>query len=115
MTQHFGIVREKDTGKPRVDDPSTLHPIQLGMLTLEERAELGVHSGPFAVTAGGIFPLTKSGDDYRAGEDLRAVGQIIEPGAEPNSTTIYKVFPRTDVRAGKMIGGQITVEQSEGA
>lgn len=39
--QMFGIVRDSQ-GKPRIDDPSTLHPVQKQMLTAEERAELGI-------------------------------------------------------------------------
>lgn len=37
----YGIVRGPD-GKPKVDDPATLHPVQIGMLTPDERAELGI-------------------------------------------------------------------------
>lgn len=37
----YGIVRDKN-GKPKVDDPSTLHPAQIAMLTKEEREELGL-------------------------------------------------------------------------
>lgn len=39
--QMFALVRDKD-GRPKIDDPSTLHPSQIAMLTPEERAEFGV-------------------------------------------------------------------------
>lgn len=39
--QIFGLVRDAE-GRPKIDDPSTLHPAQKVMMTPEERAEFGV-------------------------------------------------------------------------
>ena len=39
--QMFGLVRDKD-GRPVIDDPKTLHPAIVAMLTEAEKAELGV-------------------------------------------------------------------------
>lgn len=37
----YALVRDKN-GKPKVDDPKSLHPSQIAALTPEERAELGI-------------------------------------------------------------------------
>jgi len=37
----YGLVRDKN-GRPKVDDPKSLHPEQIKMLTPEERVELGL-------------------------------------------------------------------------
>lgn len=50
--QRFGMVFDKD-GKPKVDDPSTLHAMQIALISLEHRAELGIWEGPMAVDAQG--------------------------------------------------------------
>lgn len=111
--QHFAIVRDKNTGKPKFDDPSTCHPIQAGMMSRTEREELGIHAGPWGITADGPVPLDKRGDDFVARQDVRALGQIIVPGEEANQTQVYKVSPRTDHRAGQVIGGQISLMMQE--
>jgi len=37
----YGVVRDSE-GRPRIDDPSSLHPAQKQMLTQNERDEFGV-------------------------------------------------------------------------
>jgi hypothetical protein len=41
----YAIVRDKN-GRPKVDDPSTLHPEQIKMLTPQECADLGIEPIP---------------------------------------------------------------------
>ena len=37
----YGIVRDSE-GRPRIDDPSSLHPVQKQMLTQDERNVFGI-------------------------------------------------------------------------
>ena len=40
----YGLVRGAD-GAPKIDDPKALHPLQVAMLTKEERSALGLTKG----------------------------------------------------------------------
>lgn len=90
----YGLVRDK-TGRPRIDDPATLHPVQIAMLTPEERAELGIWPGAFARDAQGTKRLTHLGNNqYRAEDTLVAVSEVFD------GLTHYRLTARVDVAAG---------------
>ena len=40
----YALVRDKD-GNPKVDNPTSLHPSQIAMLTPDERKALGLKQG----------------------------------------------------------------------
>ena len=100
----FILVRDKKTGKPKVDDPATLHPIHLGMMSRAEREELGVHPGPYAVDAQGIKTLSGSSVmGFKAIDALVAVNVIYELPEEASEAVPFSVGPRCDVAAGAFI------------
>lgn len=101
--QMFGLVRDKD-GAPRVDDPASLHPIQIGMMKASERDALGVWSGCWARDAQGYKKVSKMGDGGFIAEDaLIAVSEIFDIPADGSGATILTVSPRCDVPKGGRI------------
>jgi len=110
MNQHFGLVRDGTTGKPKVDDPATLHPIQLGMMTEAERLEFGLHPGPYAIDAQGVKKLEKVAGGFKALEPLVACNVVIDLPAEADAAKIFRVFPRGDTPIGQTIAGTLTEE-----
>lgn len=92
----YGLVRDS-SGKPKIDDPSNLHPSLVSMLTEQERGELGLWSGPQARDAQGIKRLEKTEDGYRALDNLVALSVIYDGGVQHN------ISPRIDVSAGNDI------------
>lgn len=102
--QMYALVRDKETSKPRVDDPTQLHPIQVGLMSKAEREELGIHSGSYARDADGIKKLEKlANGTFRAIDSLRAVNDIFSLGDNPDETALLTVYPRCDVPAGGII------------
>lgn len=105
--QMFGLVRDKD-GKPKVDNPADLHPVQLGMMTDQERNELGVWSGSWARDARGYKKITVSADGkVTAHDDLIAVSELFILPDDGSGATMAAVNPRCDVKAGNEIPGVI--------
>ena len=99
MTRYagFGIVRDKD-GKPRIDDPASLHPLQIGMLTAGERQVLGLWDGVFGRDADGWKRLRAHGpDQYLADEPIRALSELVI------DNKVYRVQPRPDLKTGQTI------------
>jgi hypothetical protein len=108
----FGLVRDSVTGKPKVDDPSTLHPVQLGMMSEAERTELGVWPGCWARDAQGYKRLTKLGDLlYRAEDNLVAVSEVFDLPADAGQATIMATTERVDVPAGQNLGVNLEVSE----
>lgn len=98
----FGVVRDKN-GNPRVDDPNTLHPIQIGMLSTAERQNLGLWTGCFCRDAAGYKRMTKVDEGvYQAEEPIRAISEIFD------GTDVYRVAERHDMQPGIRIA--ITLE-----
>jgi len=89
----YGLVRDKN-GKPKIDDPSKLHPSVVTLLTEQEREELGLWSGPQARDAQGFKRLERIDGGFRALEDLVAVSEIYDGGNH------YRVSPRIDIPTG---------------
>jgi hypothetical protein len=97
--QGFGLVRDKVTGKPRVDNPTSLHPVQILLMTPDERRELGVWEGAWARDAQGFKRLTCLPDGtFRAEEPIVAVNEILV-----GENQFYPVLPRCDIPAGETI------------
>lgn len=78
MTDHasptprlFGLVRDAH-GRPKIDDPSTLHPAQVMMLTYDERVEMNIWPHALVVDAQGIKRATRNDDG-----ELVAIDQIV--------------------------------------
>jgi len=93
----FGLVRDKD-GRPRVDDPATLHPLQIAMLTDAEKSALGVWPGAFIRDAEGFKRVERNGAGrYRAVDPIRAAGTLHDGLAE------LRLTDRRDVPAGEII------------
>lgn len=102
--QMYGLVRDKTTGKPKVDNPAHLHPIQLGKMSKSERDECGVHSGDWARDAHGIKRVEKQPNgDWKAIDALVAVSEIFDLSDNPDETKLMLVRPRCDVVADGMI------------
>ena len=103
--QMFGLVRDKTTGKPKVDNPADLHPIQLGQMTKAERDELGVWDGDWARDSQGIKRVEKQGNgNYKAVDALVGVNEIFvlhDDGGD--QTQLMTVSPRRDVPVDGMI------------
>ena len=98
------IVRDKNTGKPRVDNPEHLDPIQIGQMSREEREELGLWLGDWAKTAQGRKRVQRQPDgSFKAVDPLIACNHIIVVGDAPNETKIMAVHPRCDVKQGGVI------------
>lgn len=89
----FGLVRDRD-GNPKIDDPSSLHPSLVQMLTVEERQRFGLWTGPQARDAQGVKKLEKLSGGYRAVDDLVAVSEIFD------GNDCYRMIERVDVKAG---------------
>lgn len=99
----YGLVRDGATGKPRVDDPAQLHPVQIGMMTTAEREELGLWTGAFARDAEGIKRMTRTDEGvYRAEEPCRAISEIFD------GNRIFRTIRRGDLEVGKKV--QIKLE-----
>lgn len=92
----YGLVRDKN-GRPKIDDPSKLHPSVVALLTEQEREEHGLWSGPQARDAQGYKRLERTDAGYRALEPLVAASEIFD------GTEYYKLSPRIDVPAGTEI------------
>jgi len=92
----YGLVRDRN-GKPKIDDPSKLHPSVVAMLTEQERAELGLWSGPQARDAQGYKRLERTDGGYRALENLVAASEIFDEEKH------YRLSPRIDFPAGTEI------------
>ncbi len=102
--QMFGIVRDKATGKPKIDDPSSLHPIQCGMLTRAELEEFGVWPGHWARDAQGIKRVEETEDGrFIATDALVAVNELFISPDDGSGVQLLKIEPRCDVAAGAMI------------
>jgi hypothetical protein len=97
----FGLVRDRD-GRPKIDDPSNLHPAIVAMLTPQERVDLGIWSGPMARDAQGIKRLEKLEDGYRAVDPLVAVSEIYD------GPDYFKLPDRIDVPLHGVIKLEIT-------
>jgi len=97
----FGLVRDRD-GRPKIDDPSNLHPAIVAMLTPQERVDLGIWSGPMARDAQGIKRLEKLADGYRAVDSLVAVSEIYD------GPDYFKLPDRIDVPLHGVIKLEIT-------
>lgn len=89
----YGLVRDKN-GVPRVDDPATLHAVQIMMLTVEEREALGLWTGPFVLDAQGQKRVRATDTGYEAVDNLIAAGVLIEDSGQ------YKFPHRIDVLSG---------------
>jgi len=92
----YGLVRDSN-GRPKIDDPSSVHPAVIGMLTHEEKVELGIWTGPHARDAQGTKRLEKTAEGYRAVDDLVAVTEIYD------GELYVKLSVRSDVPAGTEI------------
>lgn len=93
----FGLVRDKD-GRPRVDDPSKLHPAQVAMLTDAEKSALGVWTGAFIRDAEGFKRVERIGPGrFRAIDPIRAAGTLHDGLVE------LRLTDRRDVPAGETI------------
>jgi len=102
--QMYGLVRDKTTGKPKVDNPAHLHPIQLGQMSKAERDECGVWSGDWCRDAQGIKRVEKQPNgDWKAIDALVAANEIFDLSDNPDETKIMIVKPRRDVAADGMI------------
>jgi len=88
-----GIVRDKD-GNPKVDDPTTLHPLQIAMLTQAEKTAFGLWDGAFAQDAQGFKRLTKTANGYDAVDALVAVSMVFD------GSDTFRLPERVDVPAG---------------
>ena len=94
----FGIVRDA-SGRPKIDDPSALHPVQVLLMTESERAELGLWQGAWARDADGFKKLTRVSDTvFRAEEDLRAVSEVFV-----NHHEMFRLMDRVDVAKGDQL------------
>ena len=91
-----GLVRDA-AGKPRIDDPSTLHPLQIGMLSPEEKDQFGVWPGAFAGTAQGFKRLKATDGGYIAMDDIVAINQVFD------GMDVFAVVPRLDIKAGQKL------------
>lgn len=102
--QMFGLVRDGATGKPKVDDPSTLHPMQIGMMSKVERAELGLPDVHYARDAQGIKPV-QAGErgELIALEPLVAVSELFMMPDDGSGANVVTLPERRDVRAGSVI------------
>lgn len=93
----FALVRDQN-GKPRIDDPSTLHPKHLCMMTTEEKEELGLWTGCFGRGANGFVNMTKVDEmTYRAEAPIVALGEVLD------GEDVWRVFHRQDLKTGDRI------------
>ena len=99
----FGLVRDKTTGKPKVDNPADLHPIHLGMMSAQERQELGIDHIGIVVGANGSKPLQIVDGLFVAAEAVIAATSIYVFGDTPDTTQTFIIRPRCDVGAGNTI------------
>jgi len=91
----YGVVRGPD-GKPKIDgDPAALHPNIVALLTVAEKDELGLWSGPAARDAQGIKRLQQS-----ANETLVALDALTAASLFWIDGVCYKSIERVDVPAG---------------
>lgn len=93
----FALVRDAN-GKPRIDDPSTLHPKHLCMMTEAEKEALGLWTGCFGRGADGFKHMTKVDEmTYRAEEPIVAIGEILD------GDDVWRVLHRQDMKTGDRI------------
>lgn len=96
--QSFGMIRDKD-GKPSIDDPSTLHPAQIFLLTDQERADLGLWRGAFLRDAQGWKRVEEQPDGtFIAIDPIVAAQEIFIANGK-----CYAITPRCDILAGETI------------
>ena len=98
MKSAFGLIRDKD-GKPRIDDPSTLHPGIASMMTPEERTEFNVWPGVFIHDAQGV----KRADVLYEGDDdirLRLVDPLVAARIVYHEGSEYTFDNRFDAPVG---------------
>jgi hypothetical protein len=101
--QMFAIVRGKD-GAPKVDDPASLHPIQLGMMTKAEREALSVYAGNWGRDAQGFKRVRGTADSgFVADEDMIALSEIFELPDDGTGARLFKIAPRCDIGAGQSL------------
>ena len=103
--QMFGLVRDKATGKPKVDNPGDLHPIQVGMMTKQEREDFDIWPGSFARDAQGIKRVTVQNGEVFAEDDLIAVNELFVLPDDGTGAKVIAVKPRQDVQSGKALVG----------
>ena len=99
----FGLVRDKTTGKPKVDNPEDLHPIHLGMMSAQERQELGIDHVGIVIGANGFKPIQIVEGTYVVSEAVIAATSIYVFGDTPDTTQTFIIRPRCDVGAGNII------------
>ncbi len=89
----YGLVRDKN-GVPRVDDPATLHAVQIMMLTVEEREALGLWTGPFVLDAQGQKRVRATDTGYEAVDKIVAASVVIDENGQ------FRLPHRIDVPIG---------------
>jgi hypothetical protein len=89
----YGLVRDKN-GVPRVDDPSSLHPVQVMMLTPEERKALGLWAGAFVADAQGFKRVRRVSGGYEAVDKIVAASVVIDENGQ------FRLPHRIDVPIG---------------
>jgi len=72
-----GLVRDKN-GNPKIDNPTALHPLQVAMLTTDERVAHNLWGGAFAHDAQGFKRMTKTAEGYQAVDPLVAASTIYD-------------------------------------
>ncbi len=96
----YGLVRDKATGKPKVDDVSALHPMHFMMMSHAERVELGGHPDCWARDAQGYKRVEKIGvGRYRALEPLVAVSEVFDV----HTGDVWRLAQRGDGAEGSEI------------
>lgn len=103
----YGLVRGKD-GKPKVDNPDHLHPMQLGMMTAEEREGMGIWQGSWVRDADGYKPVSIKKAQVFAEQNLIAVSELFLLPDDGSGATMIAIKPRCDVKAGAPIPGVST-------
>lgn len=94
------MVRDKD-GNPKVDDPATLHPIQIMMLTVAEREALGLWAGAYGIGGNGLNRLTKISDGvYKSEDDAQTINEVYD----------NEIYARLPLRVTVPIGGKFNLE-----
>jgi hypothetical protein len=96
----YALVRDRATGKPKVDNPADLHPMHFMMMTAAERADLGGHADCWARDAQGYKRLTKTGTGrYQAAEALVAVSEVFDV----HTGDVWRLARRSDAPEGAVI------------
>jgi len=102
----YGVVRDKTTGKPKVDNFADLHPMHLMQMTQAEREELGGHTDCWARDAQGFKRVEKIGAGrYHALDALVAVSEVFDV----RTGDVWKL----DTRGDGPEGAEIHVENAD--